>query len=270
MNPLTTVFVIARQTIARLLKSRMLWLLLLGVAAGTGLLYLASRRLASEMYGDAALGTITFVIYMQFVLPFSALYFGVNGLVGDIEDRTSVYLFARPLSRPAMLLGKWLAASLVATILVVSGITLLYVAFSMRSGWRSGVVPPRAMLAGFVHASALAALAYAGLGVLCGAWLKRPLILGIVFLVGWEGVVANAAQQATARGFTVSDSLRRLLWDAHAPRAQYADVILGPLHITPDPTALDPSLAMARFTLIVVVLAAWIYARREYDARVAE
>jgi len=270
MNPLLTVLVIARQTIARLLKSRMLWLMLAGMVAGTLLFFFASRRMAPRMHGDTALGTIATAVYMRFVLPFSALYLGINGLQGDLEDRTSVYLFARPLSRPAMLLGKWLAAALVATVLVVAGVWLLQTVFAVRTNWRSNVRPPAAMMFGFAHATALAALAYAGLGVLFGAWLKRPLILGIVFVVGWEFVIASAAQQASARAFTVWDSVRRLLWAAHAPRDQYAEVVLGPLQIVPDPDALDPSLALLRFSLIVLVLAVWIYSRREYDARTAE
>ncbi len=270
MSPFATVLVIARQTTVRLLKSRVLWLLFLGTFVGAGLFYAASSKFAPEVRGDVAFGMLTYISYMGFVLPFTALYFGVNGLQGDIEDRTSVYLFARPLSRTAMLLGKWLASSVIAAALVMFGVVVLYVALAARTGWRLGVVPPASMLAGFAHATVLASFAYAGLGMLFGAWLKRPLILGLVFLVGWEGVVANLARQATARSFTVSDPLRRLLWQAHAPRDQYEEIILGPLNVTPHPDALDPSLAMLRFAAITVLLAAWIYARREYDARVAE
>lgn len=270
MNPVTTVLVLARQTVVRLLRSKMLWLMLVGLFAGTVLFWFASRRMSGQMRGDTALGVVSTVIYMHFVLPFAALYFGIVGLQGDIEDRTSVYLFARPLSRTAMLLGKWLAAAFVATCLVLLGVTLLYAVFSARPSWRSGVAPPVSMLAGFAHATGLGALAYAGLGILCGAWLKRPLILGIVFLSGLEGVVANVAQQASVRAITVSDALRRLLWQAHEPQAQYAEIVLGPLQIEPDPEALDPSLALLRFAAVVVALGAWIYARREYDARTAE
>ncbi|MEZ5965558.1 MAG: ABC transporter permease subunit [Planctomycetota bacterium] len=270
MNPALTTLVLARQTVVRLLKSRMLWFLLLGVLGATAVFYFASRRLAHSMRGDTAFGTIAVAVYMQFVLPFGALYFGVNGLQGDIEDRTSVYLFSRPLSRTAMLLGKWLAAALVATVLVVFGLVLLHAALAARGTWRLNIGPPVSMLASFAHGTALAALAYAGLGVWFGAWLRRPLIFGIVFLSGWEGVIANAAQQASARALTVSDSLRRLLWHAHAPRDQYAEILLGPLRIEPDPEALDPSLAMLRFAAITVALGAWIYGRREYDARTAE
>ena len=277
MSPIATVLVIARQTTVRLLKSRVLWLLFLGTFVGAGLFYAASRKFAPELRGDVAFGMLAYISYMGFVLPFSALYFGVNGLQGDIEDRTSVYLFARPLSRTAMLLGKWLASSVIAAALVMFGIVVLYLALSARNAspsdpptWRGEVVPPASMLVGFAHATVLASFAYAGLGMLFGAWLKRPLILGLVFLVGWEGVVANLARQATARSFTVSDPLRRLLWQAHAPRDQYEEIILGPLEVTPHPDALDPSLAMLRFAAITVLLAAWIYARREYDARVAE
>src|SRR5262249_50763341 len=161
-------------------------------------------------------------------------------------------------SRTAMLLGKWLAASAVAATLVTAGITLLYLALGARGGWRGNVPPPAAMLPGFAQASAFGALAYAGLGALCGAWLKRPLILGLVFLVGWEGALANLPVQASARAFTVHDAVRRLLWSAHAPRGDYEEVVLGPFQRAPDPHALDPSLAMLRFAAIVVALGAWI------------
>jgi ABC-type transport system involved in multi-copper enzyme maturation permease subunit len=270
MNPVTTAFVIARQTLTRLRKSRVLWLMLLGTFAGAGLFYFVSRRAAPQTHGDVAFGLMTYLTYMQFVLPFGALYFGIQAVQGDLEDRTSVYLFARPLSRPAMLLGKWLAAAVAATLLVLFGICLLFGALSLRTGWRGGVEPPARMLAGYAHGTPLAALAYAALGAWFGAWLKRPLILGIVFLVGWEGVVANLARQASARSFTVTDALRRLLIGAHQPRHEYEEVLLGPLQTAPDPSALDPSLAMLRFAAITLALAAWIYARREYDARVAE
>ena len=270
MNAFTTVFVIARQTTARLLKSRVLWLMLLGTLAGAGMFYAVSFKFAPSVRGDAAFGVLTYIAYMQFVLPFCALYFGINGLQGDIEDRTSVYLFARPLSRPAMLLGKWLAAAAVASALVVFGICLLYAALAARTSWRGGIVPQVAMLPGFARGTLLAGTAYAGLGILFGAWAKRPLILGIVFLAGGEGVVANLARQASARSFTVSDSLRRLLYAAHQPRDQYEEVLLGPWQTAPDPDALDPALAMLRFAAITVALAIWIYARREYDARIAE
>lgn len=270
MNAFTTVFVIARQTAVRLLRSRVLWLMLLGTLAGAGLFYAASFKFAAHIRGDVAFGMLTFIAYMQFVLPFCALYFGINGLQGDIEDRTSVYLFARPLSRPAMLLGKWLAAAAVASVLVVFGICILYAALAARTGWRGGIAPPVAMLPGFTKGTLLAAVAYSGLGILFGAWAKRPLILGIVFLVGWEGGLANLARQAQARSFTVSDSLRRLLYGEHQPRDQYEEVLLGPWSTASDPDALDPALAILRFAAITIALASWIYTRREYDARSAE
>jgi hypothetical protein len=270
VNPVATVLVIARQTVVRLLRSRMLWLLAAGAVAGALLFLGLSRPLAREERGDEAFGLITYVTYMTFVLPFSAFYFGVQAVQGDLEDRTSVYLFARPLSRPAMLLGKWLAAAAVAAGLVVAGIVLLYAALASRPGWRGGVQPPAAMITAFAQATGLASLAYAALGTLFGAWLKRPLILGLVFLVGWEGAVANLPAHATARSFTVADSVRRLLWSAHAPRDDYRDVVLGPAGVVPDPDAIAPALAGLRFAGMVLALAAWIYARREYDARTAE
>ena len=271
MNAIGVIAVIARQTTMRLLRSRMLLLLLLGALFGAGAFLLASRRLAMQERGDVAFGMITFAVYMQFVLPFCALFFGVQGLQGDLEDRTSVYLFVRPLPRWAILLGKWLAASLVAAGCVAFGIGALWLGLTLPGReWRGAVVPPAAMIGGFVKAAGLGALAYAALGMLFGAWFQRPLIAGIVFLVGWEGAVANLAQQAQARAFTVNEPLRRMLWVEHAPRDDYAEMVRGPLGITPDPEALLPWLAVMRFAAIALALAVWIYSRREYDARTGE
>ncbi|HLU39819.1 MAG TPA: ABC transporter permease subunit [Planctomycetota bacterium] len=272
MNPALTALVLARQTTVRLLRARMPWLLLLGAIAGAVLVALIGRHIARHNRGDVALGVITWLTYMQFVLPFCALWFGVQAVQGDIEDRTSVYLFSRPLSRPAMLLGKWFAAALVSALLILLGIGILYVALTWDRSrtWQLGVRPPAAMLPAFAHAGVLGALAYAALGALFGAWFKRPLIMGLVFLVGWEGMMANLPAHASARALTVVDAVRRLLWQAHAPRDDYAEVLLGPMMVHPDPNALDPSLALLRFAVLAGALAAWVYARREYDARVAE
>lgn len=271
MNPLQVILVIARQTGMRLLRGRLLRLVLLGALVGAAVFALASRRIAPQTRGDVALGMITFSIYVQFVLPFCALFFGVQGLQGDLEDRTSVYLFVRPLPRWAILLGKWIAAALLSAAAVSLGVVALYYGLTLPGReWRSDIAPPWQMVPAFVAACALGASAYAALGALFGAWFQRPLIAGVVFLLGWEVAVANLARQASARSFTVMDPMRRLLWREHAARDEYADVLKGPFGIVPDPEALSPELSTLRFALVVLALAVWIYSRREYDARTGE
>lgn len=265
------VLTIARQTFGRLVRSRMLLVLLAGIAVGTAFFFVMSPRFAMRggMRGDTTFGLIAYLMYLQFALPLAALYFGIVAVQGDLEDRTSVYLFSRPLPRWALLVGKWLAAAAIASACVCLGLVLLRLGMA-RAGdlWRGGRPAPVSMLWAFGHASVLGALAYAGLGALFGAWFRRPLIAGVAFLVGWEGAVANLAADASARAFTVTDPLRRLLWDAHDPTGEYASILRpGFLRDVDGRDLLDPSLAVLRFVAVALALAIWIYSRREYDAR---
>lgn len=262
---------IARQTFGRLVRSRMLLVLLAGIAVGTVFFFVMSPRFATRggEPGAVIFGLIGYLMYLQFALPLAALYFGIVAVQGDLEDKTSVYLFSRPLPRSALLVGKWLAAAAIAGACVCLGLVLLRMGLA-RAGtlWRGGLPPPASMLWAFAHASGLGALAYAALGTLFGAWFRRPLIAGVAFLVGWEGAVANLAADASARAFTVTDPLRRLLWDAHDPKGEYASILRpGFLRDVDGRDLLDPSLAVLRFVVVALGLAIWIYSRREYDAR---
>jgi len=262
---------IARQTLGRLVRSRMLLVLLAGIALGTAFFFVMSLLFATRggMRGDTTLGLIGYLLYLQFALPLAGLYFGIVAVQGDLEDKTSVYLFSRPLPRSALLAGKWVAAAAITAACVSLGLMLLRLGMA-RAGslWRGGLPPPASMLWAFTQASVLGALAYAALGTLFGAWFRRPLIAGVAFLVGWEGAVANLAADASARAFTVTDPLRRLLWDAHAPTGEYASILRpGFLSDVDGRDLLDPSLAVLRFLVVALALAIWIYSRREYDAR---
>ncbi len=260
---------IARQTFSRLVRSRMVLVILVGIAICTAFFWAMSPRIArAGNRGDEIFGLVGFLLFIQFGAALVGLYFGIVAVQGDLEDRTSVYLFSRPLPRSALLLGKWVAAALVTAILMNLGLVLLRWGIARAPTWRRGIAPPAEMLWAFTYASVLGAFAYGALGVLFGAWFRRPLIAGVAFLVGWEGAVANLAADASARAFTVTDPLRRLLYDAHQPRNDYADVLRpGFLRDTDGTDLLHPALAVQRFIVVVLALALWIYTRREYDAR---
>lgn len=63
-------------------------------------------------------GMIEYVT-ITFLLPLTAMFFGGPAIVEEIEGRTITYLFLRPVSKPAIFLGKLLAAASVVAILVV-------------------------------------------------------------------------------------------------------------------------------------------------------
>ncbi len=62
-------------------------------------------------------GMIEYVT-ITFLLPLTAMFYGGPAIVEEIEGRTITYLFLRPVSKPAIFLGKYLAASVTVAVLV--------------------------------------------------------------------------------------------------------------------------------------------------------
>ena len=99
---------IARQTFLLQVRSKLYWILLVLSALFAGI-FLFMPPNAGRVPGDELFGKVCFVSAFTLVLPFIVLYLSVYAVHGDIEDRTSVYLFTRPVRRIWILLGKWLA-----------------------------------------------------------------------------------------------------------------------------------------------------------------
>jgi len=213
------------------------------------------------------------MLAFQFALPVTVLYYGVCAIHDDLSDRTATYHFVRPLHRFCLLFGKWLSVSLLCWLLAVAALTLLFLAFALpERPWRLGLGLSPEVLWSFILAAALACPAYAAVGLLCGAWFKRPIVWAAVFVIGWEVIASNLPPQARIRGATVADPVRRwLLMDLDLDsRNDLAAVLTGSLQGYDASGFGDPLRSLAMFTCIVLAVSVWLYTRSEYDARPRE
>src|SRR5579875_407000 len=65
-------------------------------------------------------------LVLPVLLPLAALLFASSALGSEIEDRTLIYLTLQPVSRLAVVLGKWLAAVAISALLVEIALALMY------------------------------------------------------------------------------------------------------------------------------------------------
>lgn len=268
MNAFTQTIEITRQSACLLLRHRMvLVILVVAVLESAGLLFLP-RRVAHENTGDDLYGYFTYFGWIQLGLPFLALFFGVTAVHQDLEDRTSTYLFLRPVRRSVLLVGKWLASTLVAAGLLAVPVVLTWCAIALPARpWRAGLAPSFLSPATYLLGAVMTAPAYAAVGAFAGACFKRPLVLAMAFLVGWEVVVSNLPPRSGVRGLTIADPLRRWLIE-HLPDAPHFVRTLT-LDLGREAATLGsaPYVALARATLLALACALWVYTRREYDSR---
>ncbi|MDI6098429.1 ABC transporter permease [Actinoplanes sp. NEAU-A12] len=114
------------------------------------------------------------------VLPVVALIVGTGVLGSEVDDGTIVHILTKPLPRRDIILAKYAVAATVTT--VVSAVPLFL------TGLLAGSAKLGAALA---VASLVGALAYSALFLLFSLLSRRPVLVGLVYILVWEGLLGN-------------------------------------------------------------------------------
>lgn len=210
---------------------------------------------AVRMTGPAIFGLMIWVFYLRFTVPVLGVFYGTSLMADEVEDKTITYLFARPIPRGAVVLGKYLAYLACTILVVLPSVVLVYLL----------VVPMRGSLgASFVDLLKDLALLSLGLAVygavfaFVGAKFKRPLLVGLVFIFGWEQ--AALAFPGYMRQFTVAYYLQGLV--PHAmPRDGVINLLQGIFRDTPGFGGL---FWLALIWAVFLALGVYVVERREY------
>ena len=207
--------------------------------------------------GSVLFGLMIWFLYVRFIVPVLGMFYGIGLIADEVDDKTITYLFIRPIPRSAVLLGKYLAYVVCTILLVLPSVVIVYfLIVPIGGGSIAGAFPA------FVADLGVLALGIAAYGALFG-WvgtrLKRPLVIGLVFIFGWEpGVLLFPGYLKRA---TIAYYLQGLV--PHAmPQDSAVSVLLQVFQETPS-VALSLS-ALAGVTLVGAWLAARATESREY------
>ncbi len=124
-------------------------------------------------------------LYLRALVPLLALFFGCMAIGEDVESQVIPYLLTRPLPRSAIVLGKFGAYWFVSSVIVCISVLLTFAACTALGGLdftRNTLV----MLAHYEGVASLALFGYGALAIFLGAAMKRPIIIGIAIIFGWQ------------------------------------------------------------------------------------
>jgi ABC-type transport system involved in multi-copper enzyme maturation permease subunit len=117
------------------------------------------------------------------------LFYGTALISEEVEEKTLTYLFVRPIPKPTIMIGKFLALIWIGTLLVLPTIIISYAILYLR-GDMGPFFGDIGLLGKDVGIVLLALLAYGSFFSLLGAWLKHSILSGLVYAFGWEGIVS--------------------------------------------------------------------------------
>jgi ABC-type transport system involved in multi-copper enzyme maturation permease subunit len=226
------------------------------VALGAPLLDGQASGTPVRMTGPAIFGLMIWVFYLRFTVPVLGVFYGTSLMADEVEDKTITYLFTRPIPRGAVLVGKYLAYLGCTVFVVLPSVVLVYLL----------VVPIRGSLGGsfldLVRDLLLLALGLAVYGAVfafVGAKFKRPLLIGLVFIFGWEQMAL--VFPGYLKRFTVAYYLQGLV-----PHAMPSDGVLSLVQgiFRESPSLLGSLFWLGVIWAVFLSLGAWIVSRREY------
>ena len=209
-----------------------------------------------RMTGPAIFGLMIWVFYLRFTVPVLGVFYGTALMADEVEDKTITYLFTRPIRRGAVLVGKYLAYLGCTIFVVLPSVMIVYLLIVPMHGTLGGsfidLVKDLTLLA-------LGLAVYGALFAFIGAKFKRPLLVGLIFVFGWEQ--AALAFPGYLKKFTIAYYLQSLV--PHAmPNDSTLSLIQGIFRESPD--LLTSLFWLAVIWITFLALAAWVVERREY------
>ncbi len=126
-------------------------------------------------WGPTVFGTMGLGV----ILPLTALIVGSSVLGLEVDDGTITHLLTKPLPRHEIVLSKLAVAWAVTT--VTTAVPLVV----------AGLIAGNMPVLGAVLAAALGALAYTSLFVALSLLTKRPVAVGLVYIVLWENLLVG-------------------------------------------------------------------------------
>ena len=135
------------------------------------------------------------------VLPVMTLIIGTGVLGSEIDDGTIVHILAKPLPRREIIFAKFVVSAVVSWI--VCGVPLALTGFVAGSG---------KLAFGLFIGAGVGALAYSALFLVLSLMTRRPVLVGLIYVILWEGVlggVLSGTRALSVRQYvlTVSDKV---------------------------------------------------------------
>lgn len=192
-------------------------------------------------------------LFLQTVLIFVTLVNSTTLVRDEIEDHTMPYLLTRPISKPAIAAFKYLGYVVAVLILLVPPIVAAYVVTELYV--RTALSTDADVLAGFLSATILGALAYGALFLFISVLVRKPLAVGLLIGFVWESVVGSIPGDVPK--LSVIHYLRTILKDT---------IAVGPLstYRTGGVTAGIAAVVLIAFTIAMLGLTIVVFQQMEF------
>lgn len=193
------------------------------------------------------------VFYLQFLILILALFFGTSVASEETEGQTLTYLTTRPIPKSAIILGKYSAYTTLVILMMSVGVLLSFLILNVNN---LGNFSLYKILLRDVIVLALGIVCYTAFFTFIGTFLKKSILVGLVFSFGWESVIQYFP--GSTQRFSIVHYLKSLL---PVPRTGRFSFLMFRLEPSPTGTAI---IMLFLITAVFLGLACFLFSQKEY------
>ncbi|MFE0421297.1 ABC transporter permease [Streptomyces sp. NPDC058953] len=152
--------------------------LLLLIAAAVRGFHGADDQVANDLLAGFAIATM---------VPLIGVIAGTGAIGPEIDDGSIVYLLAKPVKRPTIILTKLIVA--IAVTMAFSAIPTLIAGFILNGNGQQIAIA-------YTVAALFGSIAYSALFLLIGTVSRNAVVIGLIYALVWEGVFGSLIEGA--------------------------------------------------------------------------
>jgi len=149
---------------------------------------------------------IIMAFYLQFLIIILALFFGTSVCSEELEGKTLTYLTTRPISKSAVILGKYGAYTTLIIMMTVVGMVCSFLILNVERLLEFSLYK---VLFRDVAVLVLGLICYMAFFTFLGTLFKKSIMFGFVFGFGWENVIQYFP--GSTQKFAIAHYLKSLL-----------------------------------------------------------
>ena len=207
----------------------------------------------ASMSESSIFSNILMIFDLQFLILILSLFFGTSICSEELESRTLPYLATRPISKPAIILGKYSAYTLLIVIMVALSLFFSFLILNSNRLLTASLYPTFFRYLGVLI---LGLMCYTAFFTLLGTFLKKAIMVGLLFGFGWESVIQYFP--GSTQRFSIVHYLKSLLPSYSGGGFSF---LLWRLEPTRPGLAI---LALALLTAVFLCLACLVFSQKEY------
>ena len=132
----------------------------------------------------------SYFLYLHFLVPLVAMFQGIGIIADEAEDSTLPFLLTRPVPRSQIVLSKYLACVFIGGVAIVVSLLVSYAILAV-DGFSEAAASSRVLVLFHTAGVLLIELCvYCIVFLIFGALVRHPTVLALLFVFGWEKVIA--------------------------------------------------------------------------------